>query len=223
MNLVLAMDLKSGQVVSGSRGDRASYLPLDWGLSPTAEPAGYLEAVAPRFLYIADLDRIGGTGNNDREVLRCASMVDLCYLDRGIRTPDDYMEREDIINVVGTETAASDLAAYRSGFLSIDIKDGRVIPGGQDPAAFLQKAKMWAFDGCIILDISSVGTGAGIQGRKLEDLRAAYDRPLFYGGGISGTADLSRLEDAGFDGAIVATALHRGLIPHEAIRRGEWS
>ena len=128
MDLILAMDLKSGLVVHGMKGDRASYRPLDWGLSPTADPAGYVEAIAPRFLYIADLDRIARTGDHDREVIRCASMVDTCYVDRGVSCPGEFIEGDTIINVVGTETAGDDLSVYGSGFLSIDVKDGRVIP-----------------------------------------------------------------------------------------------
>ncbi|HQJ87563.1 MAG TPA: HisA/HisF-related TIM barrel protein, partial [Methanoregulaceae archaeon] len=46
---------------------------------------------------------------------------------------------------------------------------------------------------------------------------------LFYGGGVRSTADLDLLRDAGFDGAIVATAVHRGCIPLDAIRSGRWS
>lgn len=98
-----------------------------------------------------------------------------------------------------------------------------MIPGGLDPTVLLERAEDWAFDGCIILDISAVGTGSGIDAGKFERLRSAYGRSLYYGGGVSGTRDLSVLEESGFDGAIVATALHRGRIPAESIRRGEWS
>lgn len=222
MDLILAMDLKSGHVVHGMKGDRASYLPLDWGLSPTADPVGYLEVIGPRFLYIADLDRIGGACDNDGQVFRCASMVERCYVDRGVRSPDEFIQGKNIVNIVGTETAGDDLSVYGSGFLSIDIKDGRVIPGGLDPAVVLKQAENWSFDGCIILDISAVGTGKGISARHLEILRSAYGRSLFYGGGTSGIGDLSVLEEAGFDGAIVSTALHRKSIPAESVRRGVW-
>lgn len=223
MDLILAMDLKSGLVVHGMKGDRVSYRPLDWGLSPTADPAGYVEAIGPRFLYVADLDRIDRTGDHDREVFRCASMVDTCYVDRGVTSPGEFIEGDNIVNIVGTETAGDDLSVFGSGFLSIDVKNGRVIPGGLDPLDILARAEDWPFEGCIILDISAVGTGSGIDAGKLEHLRSAYGRSLFYGGGVSGTRDLSVLVESGFDGAIVATALHRGRIPAESIRRGEWS
>ncbi len=50
--------------------------------------------------------------------------------------------------------------------------------------------------------------------------RSAYDGKLLYGGGVASVADLELIRDAGYDGAIVATALHKGAIPVEWIRRG---
>jgi len=222
MDLVLAMDLKSGQVVHGMKGERQSYRPLDWGLSPTADPQGYIGSLKPRFLYVADLDRIAGTGDHTREILACASMVERCYVDRGARSPDDFLQATHLANVVGTETAGDDLSGYPSGYLSIDIRDGKVVPGGEDPASILHKAGKWSFEGCILLHISAVGTGTGVPVRNLEEMRSAYEKTLIYGGGIAGPDDLALLQNAGFDGAIVATAVHRGHIALESIRRGEW-
>ena len=64
MELILAMDLRHNLVVHGKSGQRASYKPLDWGCSPTAEPVGFVKAIASRNIYIADLDRIEGTGSH---------------------------------------------------------------------------------------------------------------------------------------------------------------
>ena len=54
----------------------------------------------------------------------------------------------------------------------------------------------------------------------LETLRSAYHRKLFWGGGVANTSDLETLCNAGFDGAIIATALHHKKIPLAWIRRG---
>jgi phosphoribosylformimino-5-aminoimidazole carboxamide ribotide isomerase len=51
-------------------------------------------------------------------------------------------------------------------------------------------------------------------------MRAAYHRKLFWGGGVATPDDLAMLCDAGFDGAIIATALHHKKIPLDWIRRG---
>jgi phosphoribosylformimino-5-aminoimidazole carboxamide ribotide isomerase len=221
MDLVLAMDLKGGFVVHGKKGDRESYSPLTWGLSRAADPEGYIRAMQPRFLYIADLDRISGIGSHDSRVLSCARMVERCYVDRGCRFPDDILTGEHIVNVIGTETAG-DLSGYQDGMLSIDIRDGLVIPGKHKPADVLCEAEDLPFDCCLILNISAVGTEEGLSLSVLRNLRKAYRKKLFYGGGIRDTGDLDRLASAGFDGAVVATAVHRRAIPHEMIRRGFW-
>jgi phosphoribosylformimino-5-aminoimidazole carboxamide ribotide isomerase len=50
---------------------------------------------------------------------------------------------------------------------------------------------------------------------------AAPHVALFAGGGVRGPDDLARLADAGCDGALVATALHDGLLgAHEIARAG---
>ena len=220
MQLVCAVDLSGGLVVHGCSGNRSSYTPLTWGLSPTAEPQGYLKAIRPRYLYVADLDRIAGTGSHDETVLGFAGLIDRCYLDRGCREPGDILSASFIENVIGTETAGPDLSRFQGGYLSVDVKDGRVVPAGEDPAPLLSRAETLNFDGCIYLHISAVGSAAGIDPGEAERIRSATDLPLLYGGGVRDEQDLSILSDAGFDGAIIATALHTGAIPLDLIRRG---
>lgn len=220
MELVLAMDLKENLVVHGKSGQRENYKPLDWGCSPTSDPVGFVRAIRPRSIYIADLDRITRTGSHDTIVRQCASLVQRCYVDRGCRGLDDLLDGYHITNITGTETGGSDLSVYCGGFLSIDVKDGCVIPSGRNPIEFLRQANGWKFDGCIILNISAVGTEAGLDPALLDAMRAAYHRKLFWGGGVASQDDLAMLCDAGFDGAIIATALHHGKIPLAWIQRG---
>lgn len=220
MELVLAMDLRRNLVVHGKSGLRATYKPLEWGASPTAEPLGYIRALAPKYLYIADLDRIEGTGSHDAIIEKCADEVDCCYIDRGCTSPEDMLEGRNIVNIVGTETGGSDLSRYYSGFLSLDVKEGKVIPSGADPGQLLSAAGNWKFSGIIILNIGAVGTERGIDPHLLNIWRAAYEGRLFYGGGVATIQDLETISRAGFDGAIISTALHRGAVPLEWIRRG---
>jgi phosphoribosylformimino-5-aminoimidazole carboxamide ribotide isomerase len=220
MELVLAMDLRRNMVVHGKSGLRTTYKPLDWGCSPTAEPLGYVQALAPKYLYIADLDRIEGTGSHDAIIEKCADEVDCCYVDRGCTSPGDMLEGRTVVNIVGTETGGSDLSQYPCGFLSLDVKEGKVIPSGADPVQLLGAAQHWKFSGIIILNIGAVGTERGIDPYPLERWRAAYDGRLFYGGGVATIRDLETISRAGFDGTIISTALHRGAVPLEWIRRG---
>jgi phosphoribosylformimino-5-aminoimidazole carboxamide ribotide isomerase len=219
MDLILALDLMKGKVVHGARGERETYRPLLLPGIPSSEPGEVVTGLSPRYLYIADLDRIMGSGDHDKPIRACSRLVGRSYVDRGIRSPMDYLVEENLVNVVGTETGGVDLAAYPGGFLSVDIKDGRVIPRGEDPREVLARAGEWSFEGCILLNLGRVGTGTGLP-PDLEDLRAACDKRLFYGGGVGSVQDLERLRDAGFDGAIIATGVHRGIIPLEWVRKG---
>jgi phosphoribosylformimino-5-aminoimidazole carboxamide ribotide isomerase len=220
MELFLAMDLRQNLVVHGKSGQRETYKPLDWGYSPTAEPLEYIKIIKPRYLYIADLDRIEGTGSHDSIIRKCAREVGCCYVDRGCRSPSDLLEGEHIVNIVGTETGGMDLSRYHGGLLSIDIKDDLVIPSGKDPVEVLESARHWDFNGCILLNVSAVGTEHGINRKILKKMRRAYDRRLYYGGGVAAVEDLEEISRSGFDGAIINTAFHRGIIPIEWIRRG---
>jgi phosphoribosylformimino-5-aminoimidazole carboxamide ribotide isomerase len=196
MKLVLAMDLKNNLVVHGKSGHRETYKPLDWGCSPTAEPVGFVKAIAPRYIYIADLDRIEGRGSHDRIIAWCACHVSACFTDRGCRSPDDLLTGYHIKNIVGTETGGDDLSRYDGGFLSLDLKAGRVIPSGREPVDVLRQANSWKFEGCIILNIAAVGTETGLNKELLETMRAAYHRNLFWGGGVASAEDLHMLCDA---------------------------
>ena len=223
MELILAVDLADGLVVHGKSGDRASYRPLTWGIAPSAEPEAYLSSLQPRYLYIADLESIQGRTPQDNLVRRCAARVEKCYLDRGCRSPAECTAVVGVTPVVGTETAAraiEDLAAYEAGYLSIDVQRGRVLPWGIRPAEMLARASALSFEGCIILNIGAVGTERGLVQEDLEEMRACYPGRLLYGGGVAGIDDIHLLDDAGFDGAIVATAVHHGTVPIEWIRRG---
>jgi phosphoribosylformimino-5-aminoimidazole carboxamide ribotide isomerase len=217
MELILALDLMQGRAVRGKSGNRKTYRPL----VPDSDPVAIVTRLSPRFLYIADLDRIMGNGEQDSLVLSCAHHVERCYLDRGCRSPSDYLSAEGIVNIAGTETAG-DLPRYHGGYLSMDVRNGAVIPSGEDPLLFLERAAGLEFDGVIVLNLGAVGTGSGIPYGDLRQLRRVYDRRLLYGGGVRGAEDLDGLGELEYDGAIVATAVHAGAIPVGAVRRGSW-
>jgi phosphoribosylformimino-5-aminoimidazole carboxamide ribotide isomerase len=220
MDLVLAMDLMKGQVVYGQKGERDSYRPLSWGPIPSSDPQSLLRYLQPRYLYIADLDRIQGRGSQDRWILDAAEHVERCYCDRGCRSPDDLLHHDRIVNVIGTETAGTDLSQYHGGFLSVDVNRGRVLPTGEDPVEILSRAQRLDFDGCILLNIGAVGTTVLPESGTLAAWRGAYRGRLFYGGGVGDRLDLDLLEQEGYDGVILATALYNGQVPLDWIQGG---
>jgi phosphoribosylformimino-5-aminoimidazole carboxamide ribotide isomerase len=65
----------------------------------------------------------------------------------------------------------------------------------------------------IVLDLARVGGSRGVDDAMLSDMRAALPGvDLIAGGGVRDQSDLDRLAAAGANGALVATAVHRGVI-----------
>ena len=223
MELILAIDLKDGLVVQGAAGARATYRPLDWGLSASAGPEEYLAALRPRHVYVADLDSIERTGDHRDLIARLARRVVTCYVDAGFRSAAECGTTIGFVPVLGTETARDGLGDCPGGVLSLDCRGGRLLPRGEDPVAFLAEVRDLAFAAHLYLDLGSVGTGRGLDPALLARVRSATDRRLLWGGGVASAADLDLLAGAGYDGAIVATAVHRGTVPLDAVRRGAWS
>jgi phosphoribosylformimino-5-aminoimidazole carboxamide ribotide isomerase len=84
----------------------------------------------------------------------------------------------------------------------------------------LDRARRSGFRSVIVLLLDRVGTGRGLPRERLRALRlAAAGLDLVAGGGIAGLDDLLFLRDAGFSGALLATALHDGLISPDDLRR----
>ena len=220
MDLYLATDLKSGQIVHGKSGIRESYVPVRSLHADTADPVGFIEQIRPKNLYIADLDRICGVGDHDALIPDLAQRTGCILLDRGCRAPEDLLILPGVKNIVGTETAGAILDQFAGGVLSVDIKNDLVIPWKIDPVDFLASCRRYRFEMIILLDIGRVGTARGLTREMLAAFRNAYSGPLLWGGGVSSVDDLILLADAGFDGAIIATAVHTGKIPVAYIREG---
>jgi len=219
MDLYLAIDLKSGSVVHGKSGMRDQYVPVRSMHADTYDPVGFIEQIRPRFLYIADLDRICGTGSHDALIPEISVRTEKVLIDRGCRKPGDFLHLPHVSDIIGTETAGDAIDDFSEGVLSVDIKSGVVIPWQIDPGEFLRSG-VDRFETVIILDIGGVGTKNGLKQDLLISYREAYNGTLLWGGGVADMNDLLLLEETGYNGAIIATAVHTGIIPIELIRRG---
>jgi len=214
VRVVGVIDLVAGTAVHAVRGERERYRPL-------GDPL----AVARRFgldeLYVADLDAIAGTGANDAAIAALAREARV-MVDAGVSGPEAARALLSLgvdRVVVGTETLA-DAAAFAGvpdAVLSVDLRDGRVLSRDPrlaglpalDAVACLHHA---ALREVIVLDLARVGTGAGPDVALIAKIHAAFpELELLAGGGVRDAADLRALEAAGGAGALVATALHRGV------------
>ena len=121
--------------------------------------------------------------------------------------------------VVGTETLATPTRStlLPGAVLSVDLRDGRTL--SRDP----RLAGLPALDAVarlnrpglrevIVLDLARVGTGAGPDVAAIAEIHAAFpELELLAGGGVRDAADMRALAGAGAAGALVGTALHRGV------------
>ena len=235
MKIYLAVDILDGRVVQGYKGQRNIYKPLDWGLARSVIPCEYLKEMRPKNVYIADLNRIEGKGDNNEEILACGILkdtIDCAVINRGSKTPEARMTdpsgryadwADKLEYVISSETCRGRQSEFDFEFFSIVIKDGLAYPTGEAPDKVFKECTGWDFKGGVVMNLSSVGADDGMGGLDIEAIRRAYPRPkiLLYGGGVNSTDDLMRLKNAGYDGAIIATSVHKGRVPIELLRAGE--
>jgi phosphoribosylformimino-5-aminoimidazole carboxamide ribotide isomerase len=215
VRVVPVIDLKDGTAVHAVRGERERYRPL-------GDPLAIARAFRRDELYVADLDAIAGTGENDAIIAALAREAHV-MVDAGVSEPERALAllRLGIRRVVvGTETLADADALDRllpEAVLSVDLRDGRTL--ARDPrvaglpaleaVAFLHRPGLREV---IVLDLARVGSEAGPDVATIAEIHAAFpDLALLAGGGVRDAEDLRALARAGAAGALVGTALHRGV------------
>ncbi|HYG58839.1 MAG TPA: HisA/HisF-related TIM barrel protein, partial [Symbiobacteriaceae bacterium] len=187
-------------------------------------------------VYAADLDAIRGWGSHGALIGRIRRETGLrVMLDAGVRRlPDlDGLLATGVeAAVVGSETleALADLPGMvrRAGperlLFSLDLKAGAVLSpdlttAARAPIAVLAEAAAAGVRQAILLDLSTVGAGAG---PNLPLLRTACSAlpgmSILAGGGIRGPADLADIHEAGAAGCLIATCLHTGALSAEAVK-----
>jgi phosphoribosylformimino-5-aminoimidazole carboxamide ribotide isomerase len=241
MRLIPVIDLAQGQAVHARAGDRALYRPVESVLIPghQGDPLtlvqAYRDTVGARECYVADLDAIqGGELQRDllRELARAAAPCGL-LVDAGAHSPTGVKEVLALgvtAVVIGLETlpsldllgAAVAAAAPGDVLFSLDLRLGRPVlsaeaaaseAGRVEPEELAARAVDAGVEALLVLDVRRVGTGGGVDLELLRRLRRRFPSVrLLAGGGVAGPEDLTRLAEAGCDGALVATALHTGRI-----------
>jgi phosphoribosylformimino-5-aminoimidazole carboxamide ribotide isomerase len=229
MQIIPVIDLKDRVVVRAHMGQRAAYRPIETPLSRTSDPIdvarGLLSIHAFKTLYVADLDAIEGTGNNNAALAQLGEAfpgVEL-WVDNGTAdTPRarDWLAARTGSLVLGSESLGNpgtirDLAADPRVVLSLDFH-GTAFVG---PTALLAEPDGWPRD-VIVMTLARVGTGAGPDLARLSEIRAnAAQRSIYAAGGVRDAADLTTLKALGVAGALVATSLHDGRLTGADIER----
>jgi phosphoribosylformimino-5-aminoimidazole carboxamide ribotide isomerase len=222
VQVIPVVDLKGGLVVRARMGERANYRPIETALSPTSAPRdvvrGLLSIYPFALLYIADLDAIEASGNNDATVSELRGefpRVEL-WVDRGIadrRAAEDWLATGLGHMVLGSESLADAAVAQHFAddprvILSLDFRAAAF----QGPPALLAQPDDWPTR-VIVMTLARVGSGAGPDLERLGAIRAAAPtRKLYAAGGVRDVGDLVALQNAGIAGALVASSLHDGRL-----------
>jgi phosphoribosylformimino-5-aminoimidazole carboxamide ribotide isomerase len=241
------MDLKDGLVVHAVAGQRAAYQPIKSVWADSAEPLAVLRAFRDRLgcdeCYLADLNAIERYGDHQTVIAQLAREPGIRLMaDVGADSPDAANRLLALgvdQAVVGSETlpgwpVLQDILAATGPdrlVFSLDMRQGRVLSrdatlAGLAPLDLLDRVAREGVRDVILLDLARVGTGQGLDlallaaaSRLAAGFKPTANIRLIAGGGVRGPADLGALQALGIAGVLVATALHRGLIGPEDIRR----
>jgi phosphoribosylformimino-5-aminoimidazole carboxamide ribotide isomerase len=230
MDIIPVLDLRGGIVVRARMGERDQYRPLESPLSPTSDPVDVMRglySVCPfRTFYVADLDAIMGTGNNEGVLRRLKAEFPAAafWVDNGVSdlsSARNWLDGEIGHLVVGSESQhdtalVQSLSGHDRVVLSLDFR-GQAFLG---PPPLLDDVASWPRR-LIVMTLARVGSGAGPDLDRLHDMRdIAAGRSIYAAGGVRDGADLLALKRAGMAGALVATSLHDGRLTGPDLETG---
>jgi phosphoribosylformimino-5-aminoimidazole carboxamide ribotide isomerase len=238
MRIIPVIDLRAGEAVHGTGGDRARYEPVKSAITPSLGDAvalaqAYVVVLGTSELYVADLDALEG-GAAQYAMHQRLSRIARSWIDAGLRSEADACALIDAGAdrvVVALETMPGfellhaivrRLGADRVAF-SLDLRDGAPLASADalramTPRELARRAVDAGAETVIVLDLAKVGGLGGTDDAMMRDLRAALPGvDLIAGGGVRHQADLDRLAAAGANGALVATAVHRGVIGRDRV------
>jgi phosphoribosylformimino-5-aminoimidazole carboxamide ribotide isomerase len=225
---IFVLDILNGEVVHAVRGERRRYEPIDRfsRIVSSSKPLDVIQLIKPKEVYVADLNRLTGSGENLAAISEISKKAKT-MADIGISLDVDVdCLPMGVIPVLGSETASFKLMEesvfLRDIVVSIDMKNRQVLTRDSEmmlsPLDVLRRLNGLPIGGVILLELDRVGTSAGLDRDFLEKAVSASDHPLILGGGVKGPEDLNTLEELGFRGALVATAVHNGSILLEMVR-----
>jgi phosphoribosylformimino-5-aminoimidazole carboxamide ribotide isomerase len=228
LKLYFVIDLLNGRVVRGVSGEREHYKPIHLESKldlPSSNPMEVAEFIKPKNLYVADLNRILGTGNHLNVIDKLGTFVDDLIADCGFRNHQE-VESLKFSPVLGTETfdikQLERVEKTENLVVSIDILDSVMdaslsFESWQEMVEFLNSFKL---KGIIILTLKRVGTSTSLDWKLLERAIEISANPIFGGGGVKSVEDLDIAKEIGCKALLISTAVHKRKISLEVIRKG---
>ncbi len=232
--IIPVIDIMNGIAVHANKGLRNEYQPIHMKFSQSSKPQDLMNVFSNKFqfseIYIADLDSIiHEKPNTDllRELIQSSTLK--IMLDAGIRNLYDVMAFKNLglaKIILATETIDSfdiiDDAISEIGLdkiiVSVDMKKKKLISESEEISkmeidTLLGKICDRGIKEIILLDLAKIGSMSGGSDLNYQSLRSRYPQlQIILGGGIKDVHDIQLLHRQGFNGALIATALHKGVI-----------
>ncbi|MEM0089710.1 MAG: HisA/HisF family protein [Archaeoglobaceae archaeon] len=221
MKVFFVLDIRKGIAVHAERGGREKYRPIEEKslILRTSDPISIVDTLRPRFLYVADLDRIVGEGENLQLIEKLANKVEELIADCGFREAKE-LEGIKFKPVLATETF--DITRIdRKCYVSLDFFD-KFVDSSQKFKSFVDAIEFLntlELEGVIVLNIKRVGT-LSVDFELISKAVEVSENPVFVGGGVGSLEDLGKLYEIGCKGVLVATAIHKKKLPLDLIRKG---
>lgn len=224
MKIIPVIDLKDGVVVHARHGNREFYQPINTDLCKSSDIFqvidAFLEVYAFDTFYIADLNAITDQGDHNPLIASVLTRFPhiTFWIDQGYQP---YVQRVhgNILPVLGSESyrdeSVAEIKAYKNNFiLSLDYANSKALGA---PSLFSDPS-FWP-ENIIIMTLERVGSNRGPDLDKLTEFcRQNPDKNFIAAGGIRHKQDLMALSEAGIQLALVASALHSGVIKADDIR-----
>lgn len=229
MEILPAIDLRSGQVVRLSQGDYARQTTY------SQDPAGVARefaAAGARWIHVVDLDgaktgkpcnvaeiqairgavdvkiELGGGARNDQTIdFMLADLADRVVVGSAALADWAWFER-----LVARPTAAGKIA------LGLDCRGGRLAVHGWRkrseavPLEIARRVTGWPLGAIVYTDIARDGMLTGVNIEATAELIAATDVPVIASGGVGSLDDVRRCKEIGCAGTVIGRAWYEGRI-----------
>lgn len=229
MKIIPVIDLLNGMVVHAKKGDRKNYQPIQSLICGSSQPLDIVGALLAYYpfqqLYIADLDAIQKTGTNNSTIIKriAEHYPELqLWIDAGISTiqESDFWHGHNFNLILGSENFSDleNFLAVRKHLDSDFILSLDYLPDGyHGPSELIENSDYWP-ENVLLMSLTHVGANQGVNTKLLERFKSRTQRfKLFAAGGVRNAEDLNNLKQAGYCGALVASALHAKQITAQEI------
>ncbi len=230
MHIIPVIDLKDGIVVSAQQGQRETYQPIRSKLchSSLIEDVihGFLSIYPFKIVYIADLNAITHTGNNQALINQITTQYQQLefWVDNGTKIQQlPKIPKANYRLIIGSESQnirnlSDSVTHLKNHIFSLDFFPNQGYTG---PIELLEKPELWPQD-IIIMTLDRVGKNAGPDIERLSDFCQKYpEKNIIAAGGIRNKMDLINLKKMGVYYALIASALHSGIIDANVLRAGD--